>query len=237
MTRIEKEALQREDGQRKEDEEFLQYVRDESDEEIAVRAQRQKEMENTMCRMTQSRRPALRRLHAIDARRLRERRSWVVSFRFEAVRPSSEYDAPRGCSRSGTWRTALSNRRLKAEADEKDRWGAASFFLCGAAMAAGGARPLDSDAVYAVTSSARASFERRAAMASRGRRGGTRTGVAAPLDAVCLPPARGHVASRAADAEATRQARPRSRLGRRTAAKAHNAELLRLSRSTTRRRP
>jgi len=52
--RIEKEALQREEwAKRKEDEEFLQYVRDEDERRYRrVKAQRQKEMENTMCRMT-----------------------------------------------------------------------------------------------------------------------------------------------------------------------------------------
>jgi len=44
-----------------------------------------------------SRRPAvLRRLHAIDARRLQERRSWVVSFPIlSRFGPSRETDAPR----------------------------------------------------------------------------------------------------------------------------------------------
>ena len=52
--RIEDEALQREEwAKRKEDEEFLQYVRDEDERRYRrVKAQRQKEMENTMCRMT-----------------------------------------------------------------------------------------------------------------------------------------------------------------------------------------
>ena len=41
-----------------------------------------------------SRRPAvLRRLHAIDARRLRERRPWVVSS--SILRPFGDRDAPR----------------------------------------------------------------------------------------------------------------------------------------------
>ena len=85
--RIEKEALQREEwAKRKEDEEFLQYVRDEDERRYRrVKAQRQKEMENTMCRMTL----------------------------FE------KWDLENG----------VINRRLKAEADEKDRWGAASLLL------------------------------------------------------------------------------------------------------------
>ena len=85
--RIEKEALQREEwAKRKEDEEFLQYVRDEDERRYRrVKAQRQKEMENTMCRMTL----------------------------FE------KWDLENG----------VINRRLKAEADEKDRWGGGVLFF------------------------------------------------------------------------------------------------------------
>ena len=60
----------------------------------------------------------LRCLHAIDARRLQERR-----FDFEAVRTaSSDRDAPRRLFEKWDLENGVINRRLKAEADEKDRY-------------------------------------------------------------------------------------------------------------------
>ena len=65
-----------------------------------------------LLRAARSRRPAvLRRLHAIDARRLREGRSWVVSFSISGpFGPSRDHDAPRRPRKLLQYRRSTSHR-------------------------------------------------------------------------------------------------------------------------------
>ena len=104
---------------------------------------------------------------------------------FEAVRTvSSEYDAPRRLFEKWDLENGVINRRLKAEADEKDRWGAASFFLMWRGDGVpGGTHPLDSGrrlrCHFERALTARPSTSRRGDGVARASRGVLGTGVAA----------------------------------------------------------